>query len=120
MDYFRRYASFSGHYSTQSVGPWGKGKQFAGPYAGFRFVIDGEFHYGWARIEVHSDHTKITATLTGYAYETVPNRGIITGVTHGPEESGSNATETNDPGSLGRLAEGVSVMATWRTTPVSQ
>ena len=120
MDYFRQYVSFSGRYSTQSVGPWGKNKRFAGTYAGFRFMIDGETHYGWARIEVHSDRTKITATLTGYAYETVPNRGIVTGLTHGPDESSSNASDTTDPASLGRLAEGASGMAAWRTTPASR
>lgn len=117
MDYFRHYLTFSGRYSTQSVGPWGKGKRFAGSYAGFKFIINGEVHYGWARIEVHSDHSKITATLTGYAYETVPNRGIVTGLTHGPDESASNASGTTDPASLGRLAKGASGIAAWRTIP---
>jgi len=34
----------------------------------------GRTHYGWARLTVRGNpNSKIFATLTGYAYETVPN-----------------------------------------------
>ena len=39
-------------------------------------------------------------TLTGYAYETVPNKPIIAGKTKGPD------VITAQPGGLGRLAQG--------------
>jgi hypothetical protein len=42
----------------------------------------------------------LNATLTGYAYETVPNKPIIAGKTKGPD------VITLEPGSLGRLAQG--------------
>jgi hypothetical protein len=112
MDFFRNtlgpYRIF-----TESDGAWGKGRQFAGSYLGLKFTINGEIHYGWARIVVHSDTFKITATLSGYAYETVANRGIITGVPRGTFDNGGQtgvgeATVSADvpAGSLGRLALG--------------
>jgi len=33
-------------------------------------------------------HVRITATLTGYAYETIPKKAIITGKTKEPERCG--------------------------------
>jgi hypothetical protein len=66
-----------------SSGFWGKGDPLAGSYLGLKFTVGGEVHYGWARLTVKAKGKEITATLTGYAYETVPNRPIITGMTHG-------------------------------------
>jgi len=78
-------------------------------YLGLRFVIKGQIHYGWARATASQTskrmgNTSITATLTGYAYETVPNKPIITGKTEGPDV----ITMQPDvrPGSLGGLARG--------------
>jgi len=46
-------------------------------------------------------HNKpLKALLTGYAYETIPNKAIITGKTKGPDMI------TVQPGSLGALAAG--------------
>jgi hypothetical protein len=42
----------------------------------------------------------VRALLTGYAYETIPNKPIITGKTKGPDAI------TLAPGSLGALAAG--------------
>ena len=42
--------------------------------------------------------------LTGYAYETIPNKLIITGKTKGPD------VITAQPGSLGHLAQGAAVV----------
>ncbi len=51
-------------------------------YLGLRFKIDGKTHYGWARLSVKlGQRPFITATLSGYAYETVPNRLIVAGQT---------------------------------------
>jgi hypothetical protein len=46
-------------------------------------MIGGEVHYGWARVAVKADLFSITATLTGYAYETNPNQMILSGFTSG-------------------------------------
>jgi hypothetical protein len=49
-------------------------------YLGLQFVISGEVHFGWARLNVRcNSNTQVTAVLTGYAYETVPSRSIVTG-----------------------------------------
>jgi hypothetical protein len=46
-----------------------------GRYLGLTFQINGETHYGWARLSVGWD----TAVLTGYAYQTIPNMAITAG-----------------------------------------
>jgi hypothetical protein len=54
-------------------------------YLGLKFVVDGEQYYGWARMSVHLNKAnhEITAVLTGYAYENIPNHGIPAGQTSG-------------------------------------
>jgi hypothetical protein len=42
-------------------------------------LINGETHFGWARLNVTAAAgANIKATLTGYAYETVPDKPIYT------------------------------------------
>jgi hypothetical protein len=77
-------------------------------YLGLRFKIHGHTHYGWARLNVTVNGRTITGTLTGYAYETVPNKPIIAGKT-----KGSDAI-TVQPSSLGHLATGASAIPAWR------
>jgi len=78
-------------------------------YLGVRFYIKGEVHYGWARLNVQVQlPLTISATLTGYAYETVPNKAIIAGKTKGPD------VVTVRPASLGRLAQGSAGLAPGR------
>jgi hypothetical protein len=76
---------------------WGKWYNAKNKYLGLLFYIKGKVHYGWARL---NDRYGDDAILTGYAYETTPNKPIITGKTHGPD------VITLEPGSLGRLAQG--------------
>ena len=80
--------------STFSGGPW---KDVHNRYLGFEFRLKGKTHYGWARLSVETTKTTLDATLTGYAYETIPNKPIIAGKTHG-----------RDGATLGRLAQGAS------------
>jgi hypothetical protein len=66
------------------LGKWaGKGKGVKNRYLGLKFVISGEVHYGWARLSVtlahHRQFDDVSGTLTGYAYETVPDKPIIAG-----------------------------------------
>lgn len=75
-------------------GKWVKEKH---RYLGLKFQVNGKTHYGWARLSVNSPASGV---LTGYAYETVPNKPIIAGETKGPD------VITVQPASLGRLAQG--------------
>ncbi len=75
--------TFDGTGPSTSV-TFGQWRQTKGRYLGLKFMIDGQVHYGWARLNV-SAQRPITATLTGYAYETIPNKPIITGKTKGPD-----------------------------------
>jgi hypothetical protein len=43
-------------------------------HLGLRFKINGKTHYGWARFNVRVQIPRIYPTLTGYAYETIPNK----------------------------------------------
>lgn len=74
---------------TVSGGPW---KNVKNRYLGLKFLIKGKTHYGWARLNVAIADQNVNATITGYAYETVPDQAIVTGKTDGA--------------SLGRLAQG--------------
>lgn len=48
-------------------------------YLGVEFLINGEIHYGWI-----ASGGGLTPTVTGIAYETIPNQSIVTGQTTGP------------------------------------
>ena len=86
-------------------GPWmNNGKGVKNRYLGIRFKIKGRFHFGWARLSVTTQSTGFTATLTGYAYETVPRMPIIAGKTKGPDAV--TMPPDHDPLGLGRLALG--------------
>jgi hypothetical protein len=71
-------------------GPWDNVKHH---YLGLKFVIDGQYHYGWARLDATClKNGENTAVLTGYAYETIPYKPISAGKISGPEEeSGEGA-----------------------------
>jgi hypothetical protein len=78
-------------------------------YLGARFYIKGKVHYGWARLNVQVQlPLTVTATLTGYAYETVPNKPIVAGKIKEPD------VVAVEPASLGRLAQGSAGLAPGR------
>jgi len=93
------FAYEAGEGSTQ-FGPWLKVRQ---AYLGFKFVIKGKVHYGWARVKMLSQKPPYQAEITGYAYETIPNKPIKTCATKGPDDA-----------SLGLLAKGATGLAGWR------
>jgi len=78
-------------------------------YLGLKFSINGKIHYGWARLANVFGGPNPGAELTGYAYETMPDKPIITGKTKGPdgpnveEPSASLAAPTPQPRTLGML-----------------
>ena len=86
-------------------------------YVGLKFHIHGKVHYGWARLSINVDTVGFeleSVTLTGYAYETIPNKPIIAGQTKGAEEIGSVDLANSEPvcpralqpATLGLLATG--------------
>jgi hypothetical protein len=90
------------HCYTHTDGAW---QNITSGYLGLKFYIEGKAHYGWARLNVTVTDQGIYALLTGYAYESVANKAIITGKTKGP---GGNHTSASSavPGALGLLARG--------------
>lgn len=83
---------------SYSRGPW-KNRPGVG-FLGAKFQIDGETHYGWIRLS----HTSPKGGLmTGYAYETIPNKPIIAGATSDSEPESNMELPA---GSLGSLAAG--------------
>jgi hypothetical protein len=92
-------------------------------YLGLKFTINGTTHFGWARLNVtcttmYGNH-KVTGVLTGYAYETIPNKPILTGKTRGPDDEDQPApaslkTHTSKPTTLGALALGAPGLAIWK------
>lgn len=95
--------------SIDCFGPWAFVKN---RYLGFRFLILGSVHYGWARLNVGCTIKGVNALLTGYAYETIPNYGIITGQTKGRDSN------TIEPATLGHLARGASAVGMRRLRQV--
>jgi hypothetical protein len=117
----RLMAASGTEYAT--VGPW---LNIDCRYLGLKFFIKGHIHYGWARFNVTAGDGKITATSTGYAYETIAGKSIIAGKTHGRADDPANddfspdASLTNpNPDKpqlayLGLLALGAQGVPLWR------
>jgi hypothetical protein len=106
----------SGPLSTAVFGPWPNVKN---RYLGLKFQIKGKTHYGWARLSVELNKTKITATLTGYAYETIPNKPIAAGKEQSSDDNPalnteSLATPASTAATLGMLAAGTRGLSPWR------
>jgi hypothetical protein len=129
--FFSAYAGSMAGFGTSSRGQhfqglWANGgKGLKDHYVGFRFVSKGAMHYGWFRMNVSfsnvEDHEYVSGLLTGYAYETIPNKPIVAGKTEGPEEDSvdeANSATLNEPAlqpaSLGLLAMGSPGLSVWR------
>jgi len=117
--------------SDFGCGTFGRWIDVTNGYLGLRFKIHGKTHYGWARMSVKLHRAQITATLSGYAYETVANKAIHAGQTHGAVDDataspdlaplGNSAAAVANPilhairpASLGRLAVGAGSVPLWR------
>ena len=106
----------------QYQGPWANsGKAVDHRYLGLKFVIKGKIHFGWARFDVRiyrNPEATINAVLTGYAYETIPNKPIVTGQTNGTNDIArtnvSWMAHSSQPTTLGMLAQGALALSTWR------
>ena len=100
------YIRISTHTYIGYRGQWANsGKGVRNRYLGLSFEIKGKRHFGWARLSVTvttGRRPEFTAILTGYAYETIPNKPIVTGKTEGADVT----TLPMDTGTLGHLALG--------------
>ena len=109
--------SFNSH-KVSWFGPWADhGQGLANKYLGVRFIIDQQIHYGWLRISVSTTKHNFTAELTGYAYETIPNKPIVAGQTADVSVgtiSESFKTPAPEPAMLGLLALGAPGIEIWR------
>ena len=83
--------------ASGAYGTYGQWRHLQQAYLGLKVVIKGKTHFGWARVKVLAHGASIAATLTGYAYETIPGKPILAGATKGPDA---------EAGSLGALAAG--------------
>ncbi len=103
-------------------GSYGSGGAFANTtnrYVGLKFSINGQTHYGWARLSAKLVGTgAIGVVMTGYAYETTPNKTILVGHLHPDHIAGIKPVATvgapKQPASLGLLAQGARGIAVWR------
>jgi hypothetical protein len=90
-------------------------------YLGLEFSIDGQVHYGWARLSVSGEGglCLASALLTGYAYETEPKTPIETGRTSGTDD---RSQIVHPAATLGMLALGSVRLEPWRRDedPVEQ
>jgi len=95
------------NYAVYYYGNWGFGPP---AYLGIKFPINGETHYGWARMKVQYDyrHKDINVHLTGFAYETQPNVTIRAGDMGdaGADAPSGTARSAKMKLSLGQLAAG--------------
>lgn len=113
---------FFGSTNTLHSGSW---LSVETAYLGLKFMVNGETHYGWARIKFVSPvgFNFLSGSIAGYAYESTPNQPILTGQTSGTMK------KTKQPGqpnaavrivpaaraqSLGMLAAGAVATPLWR------
>jgi hypothetical protein len=113
-----------GHYPAactgqNAYGHWGGNNPDR--FVGVKFQIENQTHYGWVRLNVHHSLEskgcrRITATITAYAYETVPNRAITIGNSASDTQQSENVPTSSkmDHPSLGALALGAPGIEIWR------
>jgi hypothetical protein len=101
-----------GRLGSRSSGTW-RSVEFA--YVGLKFLINGQVHYGWARVKFPYPGATGYPSIYGYAYESTPNQPIVTGQTSGTARENASA---NVPASLGLLAAGAPAVNLWRR-PIS-
>lgn len=94
-------------------------------YLGIQLKINGDLHFGWVRLTVQSNlKRRLMATVTGYAYETVPNQPIIAGdtggISGGTEPTPKSALQPEEgTATLGALSLGAGGLAIWRRSESS-
>jgi hypothetical protein len=111
-------------FGSCGYGSGGQWKLATRLYLGLQFTIQGQTHFGWARVSVSATDRGVYAAVTGYVYESVPNTSIVTGQTQGTaKKKKTRALQANpvsvnrpapEPASLGLLAHGFLGLDVWR------
>jgi hypothetical protein len=103
QQFFGKFVSMASYYfgggGSSANGNWANVNNH---FLGLVFQINGEPHYGWARLSVRDAKLQITALLTGYAYETVAGQPLKAGQTSGTLDTSAPSGRH----SLGALARG--------------
>jgi len=96
---------YHGSTGTCCFEPYGNWEHASRSYVGLRFELNGQTHYGWARLTVNAVSYfglgEIHVLLSGYAYETTPNQSIKAGQTRAADQAAEPMR-----GTLGQLAKG--------------
>jgi len=113
------YATYGSYLGVKHSGARGAFVKITNKYLGVRFKIHGQVHEGWIRMTLANTGDRIKGTITGYAYDTVPNEfglaaGQLGGRVGSTTTAAKDAPETAVPGSLGMLAIGSSAIPYWR------
>jgi hypothetical protein len=106
-------STFSG-----SKGQWG---QTTNRFLGVKFEISGEVHYGWVRLDISPTFVGMYGAISGYAYESEPNKPIKTGqksgqlkkTSHGKQGHSAANVAPSPTGNLGQLALGALGLKSW-------
>lgn len=105
--YYAKCRPTGGSCKTYKSGQWANVND---RYLAVEFKIAGENHYGWARLTVNANHG-LSATLTGYAYESIAGKPILIG--NGVPPPGNENLEESpvsvspaQHATLGRIARG--------------
>ncbi len=108
----------AGHHFGSCVSYKGNWTGKRGVYLGVQFSIGSEIHYGWARLSISGPCIGGPNQLTGYAYETIPNKPIIAGKTSGFTAADIRYRDLlpapSQQRSLGMLALGTDGLNIWR------
>lgn len=98
------------------AGKWGG--NHPNRFLGVKFLIHGQTHYGWVRVTVSTPVTigGLTATITEYGYETIPNKRVLAGLasTNIGQTEARNRDDEFSGASLGMLALGAEGLQVWR------
>jgi hypothetical protein len=86
-------------------------------YLGVAFQVKGKTHYGWVRLKNSSYDG---ATVTGYAYETIPGKSMKAGQKKSKDDArveepnASGSSSSSQSATLGALAMGAPGLSIWR------
>lgn len=107
-------------YFGSDFGSGGQWKNVSDGYLGLAFKINGQIHFGWARLTMSYYDVPLKATLTGFAYETRVKTPIFAGQTSDADQLLQTIPEATVPKSmdftptLGHLALGSQTLDVWR------
>lgn len=98
IDNQRRFRSYG--IMATGRGIFGRFDNLQNRFLGVKLVVNGEVHFGWIGFRRVDARKTVQVTLAGWAYETIPDKGILAG------DSGNDADVSFQPTSLEVLSAG--------------